>query len=51
MTVIIMSSCGGGSGSKDKGKFAPQPMAKPLTYEEAVADWKNQKGLGPDYRV
>jgi len=47
MTVIIMSSCGGGSGTKDEGKFAPQRMAKPLTYEEAVADWKNQKGLGP----
>ena len=47
MTMIIMSSCGAGSGSKDEGKFAPQRMAKPLTYEEAVADWKNQKGLGP----
>ena len=43
-TVIYISACGGGSGSKDEGKFAPQKM---LTYEEAVADWKNQKGIGP----
>ena len=42
--VIIMSSCGGGSGNKDEGKFKPQKM---LTYEEAIADWKNQKGIGP----
>ena len=49
MTLAIAglaSACGGG-GDKDKGKFAPPPVAKPLTYEEAVADWKNQKGLGP----
>ena len=45
--TIFLSACGGGSGEKDKGKFAPPPKAKPLTYEEAVADWKNQKGLGP----
>ncbi|MCG8307430.1 MAG: cytochrome c [Cytophagales bacterium] len=44
--AILMVACGG-SGKKDKGKFAPPTKAKPLTYEEAVADWKNQKGLGP----
>ncbi len=44
----LMSACGGGSGEKEKkGKFAPPPKAKPMTYEEAKADWKNQKGLGP----
>jgi mono/diheme cytochrome c family protein len=41
----LLSACGGGSDTK--GKFAPPPVAKPLTYEEAVADWQNQKGLGP----
>lgn len=46
--VLFMSACGGGSGEKEsKGKFAPPPVAKPLTFEEAQADWKNQKGLGP----
>jgi mono/diheme cytochrome c family protein len=44
--VALLSACGG-SDNKDKGKFAPPPVAKPLTYEEAIADWKNQKGLGP----
>jgi len=47
LIVASMTACGGGSGEKEKGKFAPPPKAKPLTYEEAVADWKNQKGLGP----
>ncbi len=42
LVLIILSSCGGGSG--DEGKFKPQKM---LTFEEAVADWKNQKGIGP----
>ena len=46
--ALFMSACGGGSEEKEsKGKFAPQPVAKPLTFEEAQADWKNQKGLGP----
>ena len=47
--VVLMSACGGsGSGDKESKKsFAPPPVAKPLTYEEAQADWKNQKGLGP----
>jgi mono/diheme cytochrome c family protein len=44
VAVIVLSSCGGGSGSKEESKFAPQKM---LTYEEAVADSKNQKGIGP----
>ena len=44
--IAMMSACGGGS-SESKGKFAPPPVAKPLTFEEATADWKNQKGLGP----
>lgn len=48
--VALMSACGGGSGDK-KGKFAPPPKAKPMTYEEAQADWKNQKGLGPITKV
>lgn len=52
LIVALMSACGGGSGDKEKkGKFAPPPKAKPLTYEEAVADWKNQKGLGPITKV
>jgi len=46
LLVILISACGG-SGNKEKGKFAPQQMAKPLTFDEAVADWKNQKGIGP----
>ena len=50
--VLFMSACGGGSGEKEKkGKFAPPVKAKPLTYEEAQADWKNQKGLGPITKV
>jgi mono/diheme cytochrome c family protein len=44
--MVLVTACGG-SGSKEGGKFKPQTMAKPLTYEEAVADWKNQKGIGP----
>jgi mono/diheme cytochrome c family protein len=44
--AAFLHACGGSS-EKEKGKFAPPPPAKPLTYEEAVADWKNQKGLGP----
>ena len=47
IVAALLTACGGGSGEKEKGKFAPPPKAKPLTYEEAVADWKNQKGLGP----
>ena len=47
LAAFFMSACGGSSENKDKGKFAPPPKAKPLTYEEAQADWKNQKGLGP----
>lgn len=47
IVAALMSACGGGSGEKEKGKFAPPTKAKPMTYEEAVADWKNQKGLGP----
>lgn len=46
LVFSFMMSCGG-SDNKDKAKFAPPPVAKPLTYEEAIADWKNQKGLGP----
>ena len=46
LVAVLMSACGGSS-EKDKGKFAPPPKVKPLTYEEALADWKNQKGLGP----
>lgn len=48
---IIMSACGGNSGGNEKSKFAPPTKAKPLTYEEAVADWKNQKGIGPIKKV
>lgn len=44
--AVLLQACDGSS-EKDKSKFAPPPPAKPLTYEEAVADWKNQKGLGP----
>ncbi|NJN26821.1 MAG: cytochrome c [Cyclobacteriaceae bacterium] len=48
VVALCMGACGGGSGDKEsKGKFAPPPVAKPLTFEEAKADWKNQKGLGP----
>ena len=46
LVAVLLVGCGG-SGEKEKSKFAPPPKAKPLTYEEAVADWKNQKGLGP----
>lgn len=46
LVFSFLMSCGG-SGKEDKAKFAPPPKAKPMTYEEAVADWKNQKGLGP----
>ncbi len=46
VVLALMMSCGG-SGKEDKAKFAPPPKEKPMTYEEAVADWKNQKGLGP----
>ncbi len=50
--VALMTACGGGSGEKEKkGKFAPPPKAKPMTYEEAQADWKNQKGLGSITKV
>ena len=49
--VVLLSACGGSSDKKANGKFAPPPKAKPMTYEEAVADWKNQKGLGPIKRV
>lgn len=47
LVVVLIYACGGSSDTKEKSKFAPPPKAKPLTYEEAVADWKNQKGLGP----
>lgn len=50
--VALMTACSGGSGEKEKkGKFAPPPKAKPMTYEEAQADWKNQKGLGSITKV
>lgn len=52
IVAVMMSACGGGSGDKEKkGKFAPPTKAKPLTFEEAQADWKNQKGLGPITKV
>ncbi len=48
--IAIVSACGG-SGSKEnkeaKKSFAPPPKAKEMTFEEAQADWKNQKGIGP----
>ena len=43
----LLTACGGGEKKETKGKFAPPPKAKPMTYKEAVADWQNQKGLGP----
>lgn len=56
VTVIfaaMVSACGG-SGSKEnsgneeaKKNLAPPEMAKEMTFEEAQADWKNQKGIGP----
>ena len=46
IVTLLMGACGG-SDKKESNKFAPPPKAKPMTYEEAVADWKNQKGLGP----
>jgi len=46
VAAVLMGACGG-SDKKEKSKFAPPPKVKPLTYEEAQADWKNQKGLGP----
>lgn len=45
--IYGLSACGAGSNKVDKDKFAPKAKAKPLTYEEAQKDWKNQKGLGP----
>ena len=47
VAIALMTACGGSGDKEKKGKFAPPPKAKPMTYEEAVADWKNQKGLGP----
>lgn len=48
LVMALLSACGGGSENKEtKAKFAPKPKAKPMTYEEATADWKNQKGIGP----
>ncbi len=48
--AAMMSACGG-SGSKEnketKKSFAPPAKAKEMTFEEAQADWKNQKGIGP----
>lgn len=44
--VALMSACGGGS-ENERSKFAPPVKEKPMTYEEAVADWQNQKGIGP----
>lgn len=50
--VALMSACGGSGEKKEtKGKFAPPAKVKPLTYEEAQADWINQKGLGPITKV
>ncbi len=43
--LLIVSSCGGST--KERPKYAPPPKEKPITYEEATADWKNQKGIGP----
>ncbi len=47
VVIALMTACGGSGKKEAKGKFAPPTKAKPMTYEEAVADWKNQKGLGP----
>ncbi len=47
LVIALMTACGGSEKKEAKGKFAPPTKAKPMTYEEAVAYWKNQKGLGP----
>jgi len=50
--VMLINACGGESNKKEKkGKFAPTAKVKPMTFEEAQADWKNQKGLGPIDKV
>ena len=50
LTIALISACGGEK-NNERSKFAPPPKEKPLTYEEAVADWVNQKGIGPVTKV
>jgi len=45
ISISLLSACGGST--KERPKYAPPPKEKPLTFEEAAADWKNQKGMGP----
>ncbi len=44
--VVLMSACSGESKEKEKKENTPPPKTKSMSYEEAQADWKNQKGLG-----
>ena len=45
--LALLQACGGGSDQKERRSFTPNASQKPLTFDEAVADWQNQKGLGP----
>lgn len=47
LIISFLYACGNGKAEKERRDFKPIESMKPLTYEEAVADWKNQKGLGP----
>ncbi len=45
---VFLISCGGSSEKSTVKKFAPK---KELTYQQAVAEWKNNKGIGPVTKV
>ncbi len=44
MLFLFLISCDGSSKKSAPPKFAPK---KELSYQEAVAEWKNNKGIGP----
>lgn len=44
--LLLISACGGGKSTSESQPFKTPPTKK-LTYEEAVKDWRNNKGVGP----
>ncbi len=46
--MIMVTACGGGE-KKEATQFAPTEKSEPkkVTFEEATANWKEYKGIGP----
>ncbi len=46
LPLVLLVACGG-SGNETKKSFAPPAKKEPVSFEDAVKDWQNNKGIGP----